>query len=827
MVVETIQHIDNDSDVSVQGHHQGFVWPFVSLVLITIGLGFPFARIILPGQLKVALFIPLLLLLIWFLWRLSQPRTLLVSPLGLPLLLSACAISASGIVAVVTGSLHGTIVIPFLFHWGAVCGVTTFLLADMLAAGWSPRLFVRVLLFLLTIALLHGSWTVVTWWLNWLALWQPGDVFLPVPFRRWLIASNPNQAAMMVNFSLPLGIVAMWRAPVRWQQIAWGIWLAAAVVVLFYTTSRGGWLAMVAMVTTIMLSLIWSMVHAKQWRRLFGTVIVAGCYAVLFLLLFVSHQNSFYAQYVVRGTVPSNDVHVGEAVKGFSYVGRREQIWRYAVDMFAERPLFGIGPNGYETQYRLLKPKHDPYVFGNAHNIYLGVLSELGLLGACTLASLALSAMWLWVVGLRRVAMQSDVWLWMLACGAVGVGIAVHGLVDIPSRSVGKIPLSIFPLALVGAGCWKWSVAKSATTHTGNSSIEKGVHTDTQSSGITRWFAHAQLPHPLHMAIVVAAIAAWGMATFIQLKKPSLYVAPKDPVVETVEYAMDMAQQAYHNPALLPEALAAQEAVLAHIPQDHAAIVNHATLLVEMGHLAEAVQELELLLETDDVRIAEPYVLLARLHEQMGHAQDAQLYWKQALERNAMLAESVVCLQSSICPDIPLPDPWSSPSAAQVVAWHYLDNPNEQALQQVSHLALAWNHVDIWAVHALLARRVGDEHMQKRALFAIVDMQRNRSPTKHMAIALLYDAMDRHDEAALRKLVQQQGRLVLREDVVPQLGYLLVTNVDLVLAQVSLDAAMELENDTLIRQARAYVERVEALFHYNASGYMGMCYNMG
>ncbi len=817
MTMETIQRIDNDRGASLPTHQHSFVWPSVSFVLITIGLGFPLARIILPGQLKAALFIPLLLLFVWFLWRLSQPRSLIISPLGLPLLLSALAISASGLAAVVTGSLHGTIVIPFLFHWGAICGVTTFLLADMLAAGWSPRTFVRVIVVLLTIALLHGSWTVVTWWLKWLSLWQPGDVFLPVPFRKWLIASNPNQAAMMVNFSLPLGIVAMWRAHVRWKQVVWGMWLAAAVIVLFYTTSRGGWLAMGVMVTTIMLPLIWSMMRAKQWKRLVGTVIVAGCYAALFLFLFVVHQNSFYAQYVTRGTMPSRNVHVDEAVKGISYVGAREMIWHYAVEMFTDHPIFGIGPNGFETQYRLYKSKYDPYVHMHAHNIYLGVLSELGLIGVFALVSLALTATWLWVVGLRRVAMQSDTWLWMLACGAVGVGIAVHGLVDIPSRSVGKMPLSIFPLALAGAGCWTWSVAKFTTTRTGSSSIEKGVHTDTQSSGVKRWFANVQVPHPLHIAIVVVAVAAWGMATYIQLKKPSLYVAPQDPVVEAVEHAMDLGQQAYENPELLPEALVAQEHILSHIPQDYIASVNYAALLAELGHITEAVQALESLLETDNVRIAEPYVMLARLHEQMGHTQDAHLYWQQALERNAMLAESVACLQSDICDDMPLPDPWSSALAAQVVARHYLDNPNEQALDEVSQIALAWNNVNIWAVNALLAQRVGDEHMQKRALFAAVDIQKNRRPTKQMAIALLYDAMDRNDTATLRELVQQQGKLALREEFVPQVGHLLVTTVDVELAQVTLKAAMILENDTLIRQARTYMGRVEALFLDNAS----------
>src|SRR5262249_42068731 len=63
----------------------------------------------------------------------------------------------------------------------------------------------------------------------------------------------------------------------------------------------------------------------------------------------------------------------------------RTQIWRTAIEIGKQHPLFGIGPNTFERAYRKVAPTlyHPPleWLVAKPHNLYLNLWVETGILG--------------------------------------------------------------------------------------------------------------------------------------------------------------------------------------------------------------------------------------------------------------------------------------------------------------------------------------------------------------------------------------------------------------------------------------------------------------
>jgi putative inorganic carbon (hco3(-)) transporter len=105
--------------------------------------------------------------------------------------------------------------------------------------------------------------------------------------------------------------------------------------------------------------------------------------------------------------------------------------WLAAIRMWESAPWLGVGPGNYATAYSgfALPRWNDP--LGHAHNIYLNVLGETGLLGFGAFLTLWLTlAGWL-LRQLRRFSPPQD-WSRALAVGVLGVlaHLAVHSFFD-------------------------------------------------------------------------------------------------------------------------------------------------------------------------------------------------------------------------------------------------------------------------------------------------------------------------------------------------------------------------------------------------------------
>lgn len=99
----------------------------------------------------------------------------------------------------------------------------------------------------------------------------------------------------------------------------------------------------------------------------------------------------------------------------------RMPLYELAIDIFKENPLLGIGWGGYRyeyTKYRFLGGTAETM---NAHNIYLQVLSEIGILGFVMLYSLMIYTFIKSIEILRKKdtyhLSESEQWMMMLSVG--------------------------------------------------------------------------------------------------------------------------------------------------------------------------------------------------------------------------------------------------------------------------------------------------------------------------------------------------------------------------------------------------------------------------
>jgi O-antigen ligase len=107
----------------------------------------------------------------------------------------------------------------------------------------------------------------------------------------------------------------------------------------------------------------------------------------------------------------------------------RLAFWQAASNMWRDRPWSGVGFGNYQAAYADYALPKWPVALGHAHNYYLNVAAETGLVGL--IAYLVLWGVAFWQIG--RATRRSDAsYFRALALGALGilVHVSVHNVVD-------------------------------------------------------------------------------------------------------------------------------------------------------------------------------------------------------------------------------------------------------------------------------------------------------------------------------------------------------------------------------------------------------------
>jgi O-antigen ligase len=179
----------------------------------------------------------------------------------------------------------------------------------------------------------------------------------------------PNHLAQILTLLVVLGIAVAGIASAGWPLRIFAVYVALlALPVLVMTGSRSGWLGAVAGVG-VTLAL---MAGKRSWRFL---AVMVPFFLLAVVIVFT----------LLWSTVPVFKSRVQLAMQG----DIRLPIWADTLDMIAEQPALGFGGGSYRWVFQRFQHEfrpRDTYA-RYAHNEYLHVAAEYGLVGAVLLFS--------------------------------------------------------------------------------------------------------------------------------------------------------------------------------------------------------------------------------------------------------------------------------------------------------------------------------------------------------------------------------------------------------------------------------------------------------
>jgi O-antigen ligase len=172
----------------------------------------------------------------------------------------------------------------------------------------------------------------------------------------WLYTHSVVAGAMLAASVVVL--FGMWlthrTAGLPWVRWAYGLLLVVHLVALLQTRTRGSIGS--AVVAIVVITLLW--LDAKGARDLF----VAASVLVTLIVLTV-------AQSILTYLLRNSDL------EQLATLNRRTDLWALAIEMFTERPLIGFG---FTSTRGLFLERTS---LGGAHNAYVNVLVDLGMIG--------------------------------------------------------------------------------------------------------------------------------------------------------------------------------------------------------------------------------------------------------------------------------------------------------------------------------------------------------------------------------------------------------------------------------------------------------------
>jgi len=223
--------------------------------------------------------------------------------------------------------------------------------------------------------------------------------------------------------------------------------------------SRGAWMGFGAALLVL--------AAALPRRGLWGIVLVAlvvlvalGLYNAGLLPAAIADRMTSFLAYTrfedVRG-VGINDANYA--------VLERMAHWQAALEMWRARFWLGVGFGCYEPAYSAYRLINWPFALGHAHNYYLNMLAETGLLGLVAYLLFLGSVFWgLWRASRRLAGWQRGLTLGLVAAWA---HFAVHSLVD--NLLVNNVHLHLGALLALSA----WLISERLTAEDAKNAADK------------------------------------------------------------------------------------------------------------------------------------------------------------------------------------------------------------------------------------------------------------------------------------------------------------------------------------------------------------------
>ncbi|MGK7931820.1 MAG: IctB family putative bicarbonate transporter [Microcystaceae cyanobacterium] len=286
----------------------------------------------------------------------------------------------------------------------------------------SPRLLNRLITIILFVALVVSIYGIRQefYGVEQLATWNDPTSELAGNTRVYSYLGNPN---LLAAYLLP-AIALSGAAVLVWQGL---LPKALAITMLlfnsaclYFTDSRGGWIAMVALAGsfTFLLYLWWRPYLSPFWRQWLLPLVLGTCTALGIIAFITVEPLRLRIMSIFAGREDSSN-------------NFRMNVWSAVIEMIKARPLIGIGPGNeaFNQIYPLfMRPKYSAL---SAYSVFLETAVETGLIGLSVFLGFILTAIAQGMVLIHRLREKNRIQgIWVIAAIAGMIGLLTHGLVD-------------------------------------------------------------------------------------------------------------------------------------------------------------------------------------------------------------------------------------------------------------------------------------------------------------------------------------------------------------------------------------------------------------
>lgn len=233
------------------------------------------------------------------------------------------------------------------------------------------------------------------------------------------VSGNQLAGTLLLFWALPIALAANWRN----QSL--GISLAALVItvsmgiLLLATQSRSGWLGGIALVGTFALTTFFTTtLRAVRLTIGFAFVLLAMGTILLATQLESTMLTRLWAE-------PPRDTAIGN----LGTLAFRQEVWQWAIVAIGDFPFTGTGLGTFRAVVHRLYPIAIPvtYDIAHAHNMFLQVALDIGLIGLIAYLAILWNAGWMCLQLMKRDPLQKALGQGFLVSM---VGFHVYGLGD-------------------------------------------------------------------------------------------------------------------------------------------------------------------------------------------------------------------------------------------------------------------------------------------------------------------------------------------------------------------------------------------------------------
>jgi O-antigen ligase/tetratricopeptide (TPR) repeat protein len=274
--------------------------------------------------------------------------------------------------------------------------------------------FINVVLGLATLEFL----LIIAWYAKWVAL--SGNLFPlpPIGYRlSGILWPSPNFVAGSLNLILPLVLIRFVQnnGSKRWVL---GLLLILMGVIEYFSSSRAGWMAALFAIA-VTLCLVYYPAIRESWRNRtrfsFSASKVLFAVALFALIPFVAYLF----------------INQGQNTPGhFGLLSGRDEIWTMAWQIWSHDFLTGGGLGSFPLYFSQLNGGPGQWLAEHAHNMWLQIGAETGLLGVLFVLVALIWLIWAFWRAWIHLSQKPESRIQLAAYAGIAVGMVAHQQAD-------------------------------------------------------------------------------------------------------------------------------------------------------------------------------------------------------------------------------------------------------------------------------------------------------------------------------------------------------------------------------------------------------------